>query len=142
MLRFIRDILEQAGLSVFVTGDPEEVSQLIGKHRPDLVLLDLMLPGKDGIQLMQEIPEMRELVVIFISAYGREETVTQALENGAADYIVKPFSPIGIGGARQGGDAGARRTDQPHCRGGPGHRPPATPGDCGRGRGRADRQRV
>ena len=93
MLRYIRDILEQAGFSVFVAGDPEELSRLIAEHRPDLVLLDLMLPEKDGIQLMREVPALRELVVVFVSGYGREETVTQALENGAADYIVKPFSP-------------------------------------------------
>ena len=51
-----------------------------------------MLPGRDGVKLMQEVPELSGLPVIFISGYGREETVVRALEAGAADYIVKPFS--------------------------------------------------
>ena len=57
------------------------------------MLLDLLLPGHDGIALMQEIRERFDLPVIFISAYGRDETVVRALESGAADYLVKPFSP-------------------------------------------------
>ena len=56
------------------------------------MLLDLVLPDADGIELMQSVPEMSDLPVIFISAYGRDETVVRALEAGAADYIVKPFS--------------------------------------------------
>ena len=52
-----------------------------------------MLPGPDGIELMERIPELADLPVIFISAYGRDETIARALETGAADYIVKPFSP-------------------------------------------------
>ena len=52
-----------------------------------------MLPGTDGIELMERTPELADLPVIFISAYGRDETIARALETGAADYIVKPFSP-------------------------------------------------
>ena len=55
-------------------------------------MLDLALPETDGIELMQRIPELADLPVIFISAYSRDETVARALEAGAADYIVKPFS--------------------------------------------------
>ena len=51
------------------------------------------VPGTDGIELMQNVPELAELPVIFISGYGRDETIARALEAGAADYIVKPFSP-------------------------------------------------
>ena len=58
-----------------------------------LVLLDLMLPETDGIELMESVPELSDLPVIFISGYGRDETIARALEIGAADYIVKPFSP-------------------------------------------------
>ena len=61
--------------------------------RPRLVLLDLMLPGTDGNALMERIPEFADLPVIFISGYGRDETIARAPEAGAADYIVKPFSP-------------------------------------------------
>ena len=57
------------------------------------MLLDLMLPDADGIELMRQVPELADLPVIFISAYRRDETVAKALDSGAADYIVKPFSP-------------------------------------------------
>ena len=52
-----------------------------------------MLPGTDGIELMEAVPEFADLPVIFISGYGRDETIARAPEAGAADYIVKPFSP-------------------------------------------------
>ena len=66
---------------------------LIERYRPDLVLLDLLLPGTDGIGLMQSLPALADRPVIFLSAYGRDEAVARALELGAADYVVKPFSP-------------------------------------------------
>ena len=92
-LRFVRDALSAAGYSPLVTGDPQEVPRLIKTKKPQLVLLDLMLPGTDGIELMERLPEMTGLPVIFISGYGRDETIAKALQKGAADYIVKPFSP-------------------------------------------------
>ena len=58
-----------------------------------LVLLDLMLPGADGIELMEHIPELADLPAIFLSGYRRDETIARALELGAADYVVKLFSP-------------------------------------------------
>ena len=91
-LRHLRDGLAGAGYNPIVTGDPGELSSIIRAERPRLVLLDLMLPGTDGIELMERIPELRDLPVIFISGYGRDETIVKALARGAADYIVKPFS--------------------------------------------------
>ncbi|MCY4399773.1 MAG: response regulator [Gemmatimonadetes bacterium] len=93
MLRYVRDALTEAGYAVVVTGDPEEVAGLVRLHKPGLVLLDLLLPGTDGIALMEQVPELTDLPVIFISAYGRDETIVRALDAGAADYVVKPFSP-------------------------------------------------
>ena len=93
MLRLVRDALAAAGYAPLVTGETGELTQIIRSERPRLVLLDLILPGQDGIELMAELPELSDLPVIFISAYGRDETVARALEAGAADYIVKPFSP-------------------------------------------------
>ncbi|MDE0282060.1 MAG: response regulator, partial [Gammaproteobacteria bacterium] len=93
MLRYVRDALAAAGYTPLVTGDPEEVAALIHGKRPRLVLLDLMLPGTDGVELMETVPGLADLPVIFISAYGRDETIARALESGGADYIVKPFSP-------------------------------------------------
>ncbi|MDE2660849.1 MAG: response regulator [Acidobacteriota bacterium] len=92
-LRYVRDALTEAGYSVFVTGDPEALPDLIRSHQPSLVLLDVVLPGTDGIELMESVPELADLPVIFISVYGRDETIVRALDAGAADYLVKPFSP-------------------------------------------------
>ena len=91
-LRFVRDALAASGYAPLVTGGHEHLSRVIRTEQPHLVLLDLMLPGADGIELMTSVPELADLPVVFISAYGRDETIARALESGAADYIVKPFS--------------------------------------------------
>ena len=93
-LRHVRDALTNAGYAPVLTGDPEEALSLVEANDPHLVLLDLMLPGTDGIELMQGIREMADVPVIFLSAYGQEETIARAFENGADDYVVKPFSPM------------------------------------------------
>ncbi|MYD98656.1 MAG: response regulator [Gammaproteobacteria bacterium] len=92
-LRFVRDALSAAGYAPLVTGVSQNLAQIIRTEKPRLVVLDLMLPGDDGIDLMRNIPELSDLPVIFISGYGRDETVARALDAGATDYIVKPFSP-------------------------------------------------
>ena len=94
MLRYVRSTLTEAGYRPVVTADPGEVAALIRTHKPALVLLDLVLPGgADGIEIMERTPAMAGLPVIFLSAYGRDRTIAEALQKGAADYLVKPFSP-------------------------------------------------
>ena len=110
-LRYIREALAAAGYSPILTGDPNEVPRLLKTKNPELVLLDLVLPGTDGIELMEHVPEMADLPVIFISAYGRDETIARALKIGAADYIVKPFSPTELVARVQA--ALRRRNDPP-----------------------------
>ena len=92
-LRYVRDALARAGYEPIVTGDPQEAASLVEANDPHLVLLDLMLPGTDGIELMGDILDMADVPVIFLSAYGQEEIIARAFENGADDYVVKPFSP-------------------------------------------------
>ena len=92
-LRYVRDALASAGYTPVVTGDPEEALRLVGEEKPDLVLLDLMLPGTDGIELMKDILTAGDVPVIFLSAYGRDELIARAFDMGAVDYVVKPFSP-------------------------------------------------
>ncbi len=91
-LRHVREALTQAGYAPLVTGDHDALGRIVQAEQPALVLLDLMLPGVDGIELMQTEPALAGLPVIFISGYGRDETISQALGAGAVDYIVKPFS--------------------------------------------------
>ena len=92
-LYYVRNTLSEAGFEALVTGDYNELPDIIRTAHPALVLLDLMLPGTDGIELMERTPALADLPVIFISGYRREETIARALDSGAADYIVKPFSP-------------------------------------------------
>ena len=92
-LRYVRDALASAGYTPVVTGDPGEALRLVAEEKPDLVLLDLMLPGTDGIELMKDILAAGDAPVIFVSAYGRDEVIARAFDMGAVDYVVKPFSP-------------------------------------------------
>ena len=92
-LRYIRDALVKEGFAAIATADPKQVPFLLEEMKPHLVLLDLMLPGRNGIDLMKEIVEDRDVPVIFVSAYGQDQLVARAFETGAADYVVKPFSP-------------------------------------------------
>ena len=92
-LRYIRDALVKSGYAVIATGDPDDVPRLMEEEKPHLVLLDLMLPGVDGVELMKDVMEMGDVPVIFVSAYGQDRLVARAFEMGADDYVVKPFSP-------------------------------------------------
>lgn len=92
-LRNIRQSLSNAGYTMIVTGDPREVSGLMEERHPNVVLLDLVLPGTDGVEVMRRIRENADVPVLFISAYGHDEAIARALDAGADDYLVKPFSP-------------------------------------------------
>ena len=92
-LRQMRDALAAAGYEPVTAAGPGEVARLIETQHPALAVLDLVLPGAGGIELMRTLPALADLPVIFVSAYGQGETIARALEAGAADYIVKPFSP-------------------------------------------------
>ena len=109
-LRLVRDSLSAEGYAPVVTGDPGELPRLLREEKPTLAVLDLALPGADGIELMRQIPELSDLPVIFISGYGRDETVATALDAGAADYIVKPFSPAELAARVR---AALRRRERP-----------------------------
>ena len=91
-LRYIRDALNRGGYSSVATVDPGDVPRLLTDHRPHLVLLDMLLPGCDGIELMGTVQGATDAPVIFLSAYGQDEAVARAFDMGAADYIVKPFA--------------------------------------------------
>ena len=91
-LRHVRDVLAGAGYAPLVAGDTEEALRLLAAERPRLAVLDLLLPGTDGIELMGRMGRIARTPVIFLSAYDREEIIAEAFEAGAVDYVVKPFS--------------------------------------------------
>ena len=81
MLRYVRDALEEAAYSPLITGDHENLARIIQTEKPQLVLLDLMLSGADGIELMETVPALADLPVIFISGYGRDEDRARLHQN-------------------------------------------------------------
>jgi two-component system phosphate regulon response regulator PhoB len=92
----IRFALEGAGFRVLEAGHADEARKLLGSERPDLLLLDWMLPGRSGLELAQQLKQSvktRSLPIIMISARGEEEDRVRGLETGSDDYIAKPFSP-------------------------------------------------
>ena len=109
-LRYIRDTLAGAGYQPVVTGDADEALRMMQEERPHLALLDLMLSGTDGIELMQDLQGIANVPVIFLSAYGREELIARAFDMGAVDYVVKPFSPTELGARIR---AALRRREMP-----------------------------
>ena len=109
-LRYVRDTLMRSGFEPMVTADPEEVLRLVEEYKPHLVLLDLVLPGVDGMDLMKDIAELTDVPVIFLSAYGQDKLVARAFDMGAADYMVKPFSPTELSARIR---AALRRRDVP-----------------------------
>ena len=94
ILRYVRHTLSEAGYTTIGTGDPEEVERLVEVEKPHLILLDLELPGTTGFELMKRIPDMTDAPVMFLSGHGTDQDISRGLQMGAADYVVKPFSPI------------------------------------------------
>lgn len=85
--------LEREGYRVIEAGDGETARQLVQKHTPDLVVLDVMLPGVDGLEVCKWIRSQSDTPVILLTARGEETDRIVGLELGADDYVVKPFSP-------------------------------------------------
>ena len=77
----MRDVLRKSGYVPIVTGDPKEVPHLMEKHHPHLVLLDLVLPGVDGVDLVQDLSQTSKALVIFLSTYGLEEVIARAFDS-------------------------------------------------------------
>ncbi len=94
ILRLVTFNLERAGFETLVAANAGEALRELDRGRPDLVILDLMLPDMDGLDLYREIRSREpELAIIMLTARGREIDRVVGLEIGADDYVTKPFSP-------------------------------------------------
>ncbi|KAA2252114.1 response regulator transcription factor [Solihabitans fulvus] len=89
----VRRYLELAGHEVRLAGDGEEALRLVGQQQPDLVVLDLMLPGIDGLEVCRRLRRQSAVPVVMLTALGEEEDRIAGLQLGADDYVTKPFSP-------------------------------------------------
>lgn len=91
----IQFLMEQQGYSVIVAENGEDALDIIHKYKPDLVLLDIMLPGIDGYEVCEIVrlnPKYRNIKIIFLTAKGREVEIAKGMALGADAYITKPFS--------------------------------------------------
>jgi two-component system response regulator BaeR len=93
LANLLRDYLEQAGYEPHCLGDGREVVPWVREHTPDLILLDLMLPGKDGLEILREIRSFSVVPILMVTSRVEEIDRLLGLELGADDYICKPFSP-------------------------------------------------
>lgn len=93
MRNIIRKNLEQCGeLSITEAKDGEEAVECFKAAKPDLVLLDITMPGKSGLEVLDEILHIDPAVkIIMCSAMGQERMITKAIEKGASEFIIKPF---------------------------------------------------
>lgn len=87
--------LQNEGYDITVFTNGENVYESVVAEKPDLVILDLMMPIKDGLTILKEIknnPDTHNIPVIMLTTNAEEETILKALESGATEYITKPFS--------------------------------------------------
>ena len=91
----VQFLMQQQGYTVLVAGDGHDALDMIYKYLPDLILLDIMLPGIDGYEVCEIVrlnPKLRNVKIIFLTAKGREVERAKGLALGADAYITKPFS--------------------------------------------------
>jgi DNA-binding response OmpR family regulator len=101
MTRIFQFLLRQQGIrKVINTESGENVARMAKTDKPDLILLDLMLPKKDGLTILKELKQdedTRFIPVIVVSGKEAQEQVRQAMMAGAIDYVIKPFEPMELG---------------------------------------------
>jgi DNA-binding response OmpR family regulator len=93
IVELLRLYLEQEGWSVLTAGDGEEALALHRRHEPDLVVLDLMLPRIDGLEVCRELRRRGDTPVLMLTARADDVDAIVGLELGADDYVTKPFNP-------------------------------------------------
>jgi len=91
--RLLKEYLEDNGFHVLSLMDGSQVLKTIGAQSPDLIILDIMLPGKDGLEVLKEIRRESFIPVIMLTAKGEETDRIVGLELGGDDYLPKPFNP-------------------------------------------------
>jgi DNA-binding response OmpR family regulator len=91
--RVVRDYLQRAGFEVIVVGDGDSAVTSARSAKPDLMVLDLGLPGRDGLDVAREVRRWSTTPIVVLTARGDETDRIVGLELGADDYVVKPFSP-------------------------------------------------
>ena len=95
--QFVSSILTENGFEVFIAPDGDQAVEQARSLRPDLIVLDLIMPYRDGYEVMRSLadrPETKKIPVIILSAKNKEEDIIRGLEGGAEDFIIKPFNAL------------------------------------------------
>jgi two-component system, OmpR family, KDP operon response regulator KdpE len=92
ILRLIKLELSTQGFHVVTAGNGEEALRAAEEHHPDIVLLDIVMPEMDGLELMRRLRERSAIPIILLTAKGSDAEKVRGLESGADDYLAKPFS--------------------------------------------------
>lgn len=92
ILRMMRRMLELEGYRVITAPDGQTALEIMGNDTPDLLLLDIMLPGMEGHTVCRRIREFSQIPIIMVTAKGADEEKVKGLDAGADDYVTKPFS--------------------------------------------------
>ena len=88
----LRETLEIAGYEVVAdTGRGDEAVKLVSEHKPEVVILDIKMPGMDGIQVAREIAATEDTAVVILTAFSQRELIDEAVDAGALAYLVKPY---------------------------------------------------
>ena len=93
--RFVSSLLREKGYEVLVAEDGDHAFELAVKARPDLIVSDLVMPYRDGVELLRSVRKERTVAgtpVVILSMRDREEDIVLGLEQGADDYVIKPFN--------------------------------------------------
>jgi DNA-binding response OmpR family regulator len=93
--RFVSSLLEGEGYEVLVADDGEHALELALEHTPDLIVSDLIMPYRDGFEVLRALrseDRLARVPVVILSMKDREEDIVRGLEEGADDYVVKPFN--------------------------------------------------
>ena len=99
IIRIVKYKLESAGYNVFTAINGEEALKVAREEMPDLIFLDIMMPGINGYEVCSQLkndPKTKDIIIIMLTAKGQESDKIKGLEVGVDEYITKPFSPQDI----------------------------------------------
>ncbi|MCS7229690.1 MAG: response regulator [Candidatus Kryptonium sp.] len=97
--RLIEFVLRKFNVDVLIASGGDEAIDIARSEKPDLIFLDVMMPGKSGIEVCREIrkdPELKNSYIVMLTAKGEEAEIKDMFDSGANEYVPKPFSPSGI----------------------------------------------
>ncbi len=97
--RLLEFILRKFDIEILIVGDGDSAVEVAKSEKPELIFMDVIMPGKNGIEACREIkadPDLKNTYVVMLTAKGEESEIKDMFDSGADEYVPKPFSPSGI----------------------------------------------